>query len=65
MFGATFQPVVVADVRYALPGGGHGRTAAAFVVGGDDGSDVPTPLRLGGDVREDVAAALHGVPERA
>lgn len=62
--GATFQPVVVAEVRYALPDGGEGRTVAAFAVGGDDGSDRPTPLRLGGDMREDVVAMLHGVPQR-
>lgn len=65
MNGPTFQPIVVADVRYTLPDGGEGRTAAAFAVGGDDGTDEPTPLRLGGDMREDVAASLHGVPERA
>lgn len=63
--GATFQPIVVADVRYTLPDGGEGRTAAAFAVGVDDGTDAPTPLRLGGDMREDVAATLHGVLERA
>ena len=62
--GPTYQPIVVADVRYTLPGGGEGRTAAAFAVGVNDGTDEPTPLRLG-DVRDDVAATLHGVLERA
>lgn len=61
---ATFQPVVVADVRYTLPDGAEGRTAAAFAVGVHDDAEEPTPLRLGGDMREDVAATLHGVPER-
>ncbi len=61
---STFQPVVVADVRYRLPNGGEGRTAAAFTVGVHDDTEDPTPLRLGGDIREDVAATLHGVPER-
>lgn len=63
--GPTFQPIVVADVRYALPDGSEGRTAAAFAVGVDDGTEEPTPLRLGGDMRDDVAATLHGVLERA
>lgn len=62
--GSTFQPIVVADVRYTLPDGGEGRTAAAFTVGVNDGTDEPTPLRLGGDLREDVAATLHSVLQR-
>ena len=65
MDGATFQPLVGVDVRYTLPNGGEGRTTAAFAVGVDDETDDPTPLRLGGDIREDVSATLHGVPERA
>ena len=62
--GPTYQPIVVTDVRYTLPNGGEGRTAAAFAVGVDDGTDDPTPLRLG-DASDDVAATLHGVLERA
>lgn len=64
MDGATFQPLVGVDVRYTLPDGSQGRTAAAFTVGVADDTDTPTPIRLGGDMREDVSAALHGVPER-
>jgi hypothetical protein len=64
MAGATFQPVVGVDVRYKLPDGSEGRTAAAFTVGVHDDTEDPTPLRLGGDMREDVSASLHGVPER-
>lgn len=62
---ANFQPIVIADVRYTLPDGGEGRTAAAFAIGQDDGTEGATSLYLDGDVREDVAATLHGVPERA
>ncbi|HEY0150171.1 MAG TPA: hypothetical protein VGB70_14365 [Allosphingosinicella sp.] len=31
--GTSLLPAVVADIRYRLPGGGEGRTAAAFSVG--------------------------------
>lgn len=60
----TFQPVVIADVRYTLPDGAEGRTAAAFAVGAMDAADHPAALRLDEDIREDVAATLHGQPER-
>ena len=30
---SSFQPVIVAEARYRLPGGGEGRTSASFVVG--------------------------------
>ena len=65
MSGGTFSPVVVADVRYRLPNGQEGRTAASFVVGGANEDETLTPLRLGGDMRDDVSAALHGELERA
>jgi hypothetical protein len=47
-------PVVVADARYRLPGGGEGRTSARFAVG----------LPSGDGLREDVEARLEGEPER-
>jgi hypothetical protein len=50
--GSSLLPAVVADIRYRLPGGGEGRTAAAFSVGLPAGDELgPFPL--------DGAAGLH------
>lgn len=62
-----FVPMVVADARYELPGGGEGRTSAAFVVGtvkaqGDKLG--PIWLDRGPRMHEDIEARLHGDPVR-
>jgi hypothetical protein len=50
--GASLLPAVVADIRYTLPGGREGRTAAAFSVGLPAGDELGAfPL--------DGAAGLH------
>jgi hypothetical protein len=50
--GASVLPAVVADIRYRLPDGREGRTAAAFSVGLPAGDELgPIPL--------DPTAGLH------
>ena len=57
-------PVVVADARYRLPGGGEGRTSARFAVGLPSGDGLaPFAVALGDGLREDVEVRLHGEPE--
>lgn len=57
-------PVVVADARYRLPGGGEGRTSARFAVGLPSGDDLaPFAVALGEGLREDVEVRLEGEPE--
>ncbi|HEX8532695.1 MAG TPA: hypothetical protein VF662_00845 [Allosphingosinicella sp.] len=58
-------PVVVADARYTLPGGGEGRTSASFAIGVPDGEelamfDVENPSGL----HDGVEARPHGTPKR-
>lgn len=59
-----FVPVVAVDVRYALPGGGQGQTAGAFMVGATraDG-DKLAPFWLDAPPRtlDDVAARPHAL----
>jgi len=62
-------PVIVAEARYALPGGGEGRTHAAFQIGlpdadGAEGALAPFPADRTSGLRENVEARLHGEPER-
>jgi len=58
-------PVVVADARYRLPGGGEGRTRASFAIGMTEGDElVPFPIDRASGLFEDVEARLHGEPER-
>ncbi|MGQ0659853.1 LPXTG cell wall anchor domain-containing protein [Sphingosinicella sp.] len=57
-------PVVVADARYRLPGGGEGRTSARFAVGLPSGDGLaPFAVALGEGLRDDVEVRLHGEPE--
>ncbi|HYN47081.1 MAG TPA: hypothetical protein VES64_10355, partial [Allosphingosinicella sp.] len=58
-------PVVVADARYRLPGGGEGRTSASFAIGMADGDALtPFPTDRASGLLEDVEARLHGEPRR-
>lgn len=57
-------PVVVADARYRLPGGGEGRTSARFAVGLPSGDGLaPFAVALGEGLRDDIEARLDGEPE--
>lgn len=57
-------PVVVADARYRLPGGGEGRTSARFAVGLPSGDGLaPFAVALGEGLRDDVEVRLEGEPE--
>ena len=57
-------PVLVADARYTLPGGGEGRTSARFAVGLPSGDGLaPFAAALGEGLREDVEARVEGEPE--
>lgn len=59
-------PVVVADARYRLPGGGEGRTSARFAVGLPSGDGLALfALALDDGLRNDVEARLDGEPEHA
>jgi MYXO-CTERM domain-containing protein len=58
-------PVVVAEARYRLPGGGEGRTAAAYAVGVPDGDDMAYfDVEHPSGLHEDVEARLRGESER-
>ncbi|APR54311.1 hypothetical protein CA223_01970 [Sphingomonas koreensis] len=61
-----FTPVLVADARYRLPGGGEGRTAAAFTIGRVNGGEHLVPIALQDDpaVYADIEARLHSVPAK-
>jgi hypothetical protein len=59
-----FVPVVAVDVRYALPDGGEGQTASAFMVGATrEGSDKLAPFWLDAAPRteEQVGARPHAL----
>ena len=63
-----FVPIVVADARYTLPGGGEGRTSAAFVIGTvRPGAEKLGPIWLdrGPRMHDAVEARLHGDARRA
>lgn len=61
-----FTPVLVADARYRLPGGGEGRTAAAFTIGRINGGEHLVPIAVQDDpaVYADIEARLHSVPAK-
>ncbi len=61
-----FTPVLIADARYRLPGGGEGRTAAAFTIGRVNGGEALVPIALQDDpaIYADVEARLHSVPAK-
>ena len=57
-----FTPIVLADVRYRLPNGGEGRTAAAFAIGRVDDGDALVPIGLGEPAMyADIEARLFSV----
>lgn len=59
-------PVLVADARYKLPGGGEGRTSASFEIGlarGDEIEGFSTERPTG--MHEDIDARLHAEPQHA
>jgi len=66
--GSTVLPVVVADARYRLPGGGEGRTSASFEVGVSrvEGEGI-TPFAIDdpSGMHDDIGVRLHGEPQRA
>lgn len=58
-------PVVAAEVRYRLPDGREGRTAASFAIGRADGEALaPFAVDRPSGLREDIEARLHGRPEQ-
>jgi LPXTG-motif cell wall-anchored protein len=62
-----FVPLVLIDARYALPGGGEGRSSAAMVIGTvREGHDKLGPIWLdrGVQMHANVEARLHGEPRR-
>lgn len=63
-----FVPLVIIDARYALPGGGEGRSSAAMVIGTvRDGQEKLGPIWLdrGVQMHANVEARLHGQPRRS
>jgi LPXTG-motif cell wall-anchored protein len=63
-----FVPLVLIDARYALPGGGEGRSSAAMVVGTvREGQEKLGPIWLdrGVQMHTNVEARLHGEPRRS
>jgi hypothetical protein len=63
--GTSLLPAVVADIRYTLPGGREGRTAAAFSVGLPAGDELgPFPLDGAAGLHANVIALPLGEPVR-
>jgi hypothetical protein len=63
--GDTFQPKIIAEARYPLPGGGEGHFAARFAIGITDGDAIKAVgLSDGEGIHEDVGAELDDVLER-
>ena len=63
--GTSLLPAVVADIRYTLPGGREGRTAAAFSVGLPAGDELgPFPLDGAAGLHANVIAVPVGQPVR-
>lgn len=63
-----FVPLVIIDARYALPGGGEGRSSAAMVIGTVHGGQEklgPIWLDRGVQMHANVEARLHGQPRRS
>jgi len=63
-----FVPLVLIDARYALPGGGEGRSSAAMVIGTvREGNEKLGPIWLdrGVQMHTNVEARLHGEPRRS
>ncbi len=62
----SVSPVIVADARYPLPGGGEGHTAASFRISVSDDGEAMTPIPTDrAHMFDEVSAELEGVPERA
>jgi hypothetical protein len=62
----SVSPVIVADARYPLPGGGEGHTAASFRISVSDDGETMTPIPTDrAHMFDEVSAELEGVPERA
>jgi hypothetical protein len=63
--GNSFEPKIVAEARYPLPGGGEGHFAARFAIGITDGDAIKAVgLREGEGIHDDVGAELDDVLER-
>ncbi len=62
----SVSPVIVADARYPLPGGGEGHTAASFRISVSDDGETMTAIPTDrAHMFDEVSAELEGVPERA
>jgi len=62
----SVSPVIVADARYPLPGGGEGRTAASFRISVSDDGATMTPIPTDrAHMFDEVSAELQGAPEHA
>ncbi|MDB5673207.1 MAG: hypothetical protein JWM65_189 [Sphingomonas bacterium] len=62
----SVSPVIVADARYPLPGGGEGHTAASFRISVSDDGETMTPIPTDrAHMFDEVSAELEGVPQRA
>ncbi|MEO7680279.1 MAG: hypothetical protein ABIS14_06255 [Sphingomonas sp.] len=65
MLDGEILPVIVADARYPLPGGGEGHTQAAFRVGVSQEDGSISPIQIGRPhMTQTVDAELYGTPER-
>jgi hypothetical protein len=62
----SVSPIIVADARYPLPGGGEGHTAALFRISVSDDGETMTAIPTDrAHMFDEVTAELEGVPERA
>ena len=64
--GDSLLPVIAAEARYRLPGGGEGRTVASFAIGVPDGDGLAR-FAIGGasGLHDDVVARPFGAAEKA
>lgn len=64
--GRVFNPIMVAEARYTMPGGKEGRTSAAFRIGRPAAEGGIGPIGSNrAHMVENVEAELYGVPEHA